>query len=204
MSETIKEENQNSPEHAASVLKRGGIIIYPTETLYGLGANALNEQSVRNVFISKGRPAGNPIPILVKNEAMLREVGEVTELASKLIDRFLPGPLTIVLNEKRKFPALLTAGTGKVAIRISNHPFVVRLFNLISNPMTSSSANVSGQDNIFDFNSIYNTFNSKVDLIIDSGTLHKSKGSTVVDLTVSPPLLIREGDISRNLLEEFL
>ncbi|MDA2917937.1 L-threonylcarbamoyladenylate synthase [Desulfobacterota bacterium AH_259_B03_O07] len=202
MTEIIKEEKPKSPQKAASVLNGGGVIIYPTDTLYGIGADAFDEQSVRNVFISKGRPVGNPIPILVKNEAMLREVGEVSEVASILIDKFLPGPLTVVLNEKEKFPPLVTAGTRKVAIRISSHPFVVRLFNLISRPITSSSANISGQDNIFDFNSVYKAFDTKVDLIIDSGTLDKSKGSTVVDLTVSPPIIVREGDISRKLIEE--
>jgi len=202
LTEIIKEEKPKSPQKAASVLNGGGVIIYPTDTLYGIGADAFDEQSVRNVFISKGRPVGNPIPILVKNEAMLREVGEVSEVASILIDKFLPGPLTVVLNEKEKFPPLVTAGTRKVAIRISSHPFVVRLFNLISRPITSSSANISGQDNIFDFNSVYKAFDTKVDLIIDSGTLDKSKGSTVVDLTVSPPIIVREGDISRKLIEE--
>ncbi len=202
MTEIIKEEKPKSPQKAASVLNGGGVIIYPTDTLYGIGADAFDEQSVRNVFISKGRPVGNPIPILVKNEAMLREVGEVSEVASILIDKFLPGPLTVVLNEKEKFPPLVTAGTRKVAIRISSHPFVVRLFNLISRPITSSSANISGQDNIFDFNSVYKAFDTKVDLIIDSGTLDKSKGSTVVNLTVSPPIIVREGDISRKLIEE--
>jgi len=203
LTEIVKEENPESTQKAASVLNSGGMIVYPTETLYGIGADALNERSVRKVFNAKGRPTGKPIPVLVKNEAMLGEVGEVTELASTLIDKFFPGPLTIVLNEKIKLPSLISAGTGKVAIRISGHPFVVDLYNIISHPITSSSANISGQYNIFDFASVYDSFNNRVDLIIDSGTLQKSKGSTVVDLTLSPPFIIREGDISSDLLEEF-
>ncbi len=203
MTEIVKEENPESTQKAASVLNSGGMIVYPTETLYGIGADALNERCVRKVFNAKGRPTGKPIPVLVKNEAMLGEVGEVTELASTLIDKFFPGPLTIVLNEKIKLPSLISAGTGKVAIRISGHPFVVDLYNIISHPITSSSANISGQYNIFDFASVYDSFNNRVDLIIDSGTLQKSKGSTVVDLTLSPPFIIREGDISSDLLEEF-
>ena len=175
MTEIIKEENPESPAIAALMINNGGIIIYPTETLYGLGANALSEISVRRVFIAKGRPYGKPIPILVKDIEMFDEVANVTEQASKLIGSFLPGALTLVLNEKINFPGLITADTGKVAVRISNHPFVKQLFKYISQPLTSTSANISGQDNLYDVNSIYDAFNSKVDLIIDSGSLHPSK-----------------------------
>jgi L-threonylcarbamoyladenylate synthase len=203
LTEVIKEKNPESPAIAALMINNGGVVIYPTETLYGLGANALSEISVRRVFVSKGRPYGKPIPLLVRDIEMFREVAIVTELASKLIRSFLPGPLTLVLDEKINFPGLITADTGKVAVRISNHPFVKQLFRHISQPLTSTSANISGGDNLYDIKGIYDAFNSKVDLIIDSGTLHPSKGSTVVDLTKSPPSIIREGEISRDLIEEF-
>jgi L-threonylcarbamoyladenylate synthase len=203
LTEVIKEKNPESPAIAALMINNGGVVIYPTETLYGLGANALSEISVRRVFVSKGRPYGKPIPLLVRDIEMFREVAIVTELASKLIRSFLPGPLTLVLDEKINFPGLITADTGKVAVRISNHPFVKQLFRYISQPLTSTSANISGGDNLYDIKGIYDAFNSKVDLIIDSGTLHPSKGSTVVDLTKSPPSIIREGEISRELIEEF-
>ena len=203
MTEVIKEKNPESPAIAALMINNGGVVIYPTETLYGLGANALSEISVRRVFVAKGRPYGKPIPVLVKDIEMFHEVANVTEQASKLIRSFLPGPLTLVLDEKINFPGLITADTGKVAVRISNHPFVKQLFRYISQPLTSTSANISGGDNLYDIKGIYDAFNSKVDLIIDSGTLHPSKGSTVVDLTKSPPSIIREGEISRELIEEF-
>ncbi|HEX9667577.1 MAG TPA: L-threonylcarbamoyladenylate synthase [Thermodesulfobacteriota bacterium] len=203
MTEVIKEKNPESPAIAALMINNGGVVIYPTETLYGLGANALSEISVRRVFVTKGRPYGKPIPLLVRDIEMFREVAIVTEQASKLIRSFLPGPLTLVLDEKINFPGLITADTGKVAVRISNHPFVKQLFRYISQPLTSTSANISGGGNLYDIKGIYDAFNSKVDLIIDSGTLHPSKGSTVVDLTKSPPSIIREGEISRELIEEF-
>jgi L-threonylcarbamoyladenylate synthase len=203
LTEVIKEKNPESPAIAALMINNGGVVIYPTETLYGLGANALSEISVRRVFVTKGRPYGKPIPLLVRDIEMFREVAIVTEQASKLIRSFLPGPLTLVLDEKINFPGLITADTGKVAVRISNHPFVKQLFRYISQPLTSTSANISGGDNLYDIKGIYDAFNSKVDLIIDSGTLHPSKGSTVVDLTKSPPSIIREGEISRELIEEF-
>ncbi|HEX3033602.1 MAG TPA: L-threonylcarbamoyladenylate synthase [Thermodesulfobacteriota bacterium] len=204
MTEVIKEDNPESPQIVSSILKREGIIIYPTETLYGMGAIASNEESVSKIFEVKGRPHGKPIPILVRDRDMLAEFAEITEQASKLIDAFLPGPLTLILKEKKNLPVLITAGTGKVAVRISRHPFVKRLFNLVSEPITSTSANISAGENLFSFDEIYRVFKDKVDLIIDSGNLPPSKGSTVVDLTVEPPVVVREGDISKEELKEFI
>ncbi len=204
MTEVIKENNPESIQKAASVLREGGIIIYPTETLYGIGALAINEESVKRIFDIKERFYGKPIPILVKDREMFSQFVEVTDEASKLIDRFLPGPLTLVLMQKRSLPEIISAGTRKVAVRISNRPFVRRLFELISEPLTSTSANISGEENLFNFDEIYGTFKGRVDLIVDSGNLPPSKGSTVIDLTVKPPRIVREGDISTGALKEFV
>jgi L-threonylcarbamoyladenylate synthase len=200
----IKEENPESPERVAAVLNKGGIIIYPTETLYGLGTLAVNEESVEKVFSVKGRVQGRPIPILVRDKEMLFEFVEVTDEAVRLIEKFLPGPLTLVLRQKRDLPYLISAGTGKIAIRISRHPFVKRLFDFLSKPLTSTSANISDQENIFSFDKIRETFDGKVELIVDSGNLPQSKGSTVVDLTVKPAFISREGDIEKEKLKEFI
>lgn len=169
-----------------------------------MGALALDKESVKKIFNIKERFYGKPIPILVKDREMLSQFVEVTEEASQLIEKFLPDPLTLVLRQKKNLPDLISAGTGKVAVRISSHPFVRRLFHLISEPLTSTSANVSGEENLFNFDEIYKTFNGKVDLIVDSGNLPPSKGSTVIDLTVKPPRIVREGDISREALKEFV
>ena len=200
----VKEENPDSPKIAASVLNNGGFIIYPTETLYGLGALAVNEESTKKVFAIKGRVQTNPIPILVRDKEMLSEYVEVTDEASRLIEKFLPGPLTLVLKEKKNLPHFISAGTGNIAIRISRHPFVRRLFDLLSQPITSTSANISGQENLFSFDEIYKTFSNQVELVVDSGNLPRSKGSTVIDLSVKPALLIREGDISSEELKRFI
>lgn len=203
MTEVIKEENPVSSEKAASILNRGGIIIYPTETLYGIGTDAMNQEAVRRVFAIKGREEDKPVPILIRDRYMFDEFAEIPELGNLLIDRFLPGPLTLVLKKKKDFPGIITAESEKVAMRISGHPFVKRLFESLSGPITSTSANLSGMGNVYDFKSVFETFNGKVELIVDSGTLQPSKGSTIVDLTVTPPSILREGDISRELLEEF-
>ena len=107
------------------------------------------------------------------------------------------------LNQRINFPDLITAETGKVAVRISSHPFVERIFDGVSHPLTATSANISGQNNLYDIADIIDTFRSKIDLIIDSGRLQPSKGSTVVDLTQTPPSIVREGEISTELIEEF-
>ena len=204
MTVVVKEENPDSPKIVASVLNSGGIIIYPTETLYGLGALAVDEESVNNIFSIKGRIHGNPIPILVRDKEMLSEYVVVTDEANRLIEKFLPGPLTLVLKEKKNLPHFISAGTGNIAIRISRHAFVRRLFDFLSKPITSTSANISGRENLLSFDEIYETFKSKVELIVDSGNIPQSKGSTVIDLTVNPALLIREGDISGERLKEFI
>ena len=204
MTEVVKENNPQSHKKAAFVLSEGGVIIYPTETLYGLGALTLNEESIKKLFNTKSRSYGKPIPILVRDKEMLFEFVEVTQEASRLIDKFLPGPLTLVMRERKNLPDLISAGTGKIAVRISRHPFVRRLFDFISEPLTSTSANISGEENLFEFNEIHETFEDKVDLIVDSGNLPPSKGSTVIDLTVKPPRTVREGDISREALKELV
>lgn len=204
MTEVIKANNPESPERTASILKSEGVVVYPTETLYGLGALVSCERAVERIFEIKGRPHGKPIPILIRDMKMLEGVAEMSASAYSLADKFWPGALTLVLKEKGGLPELITSGTGKVAVRISDNDFVKRLFNLIDTPITSTSANLSGEDNILDLDYIYDTFKDKVDLIVDSGNLPPSKGSTIVDVALTPPVIIREGDVSAREIKEFL
>ena len=197
----IQKNDPEGPRKAAEVLVSGGVIIYPTETLYGIGALATNERAVNRVFDIKGRASGKPIPVLVKNIEMLIEFAEVTPLGLKLTREFLPGPLTLVLRQKRKLPDIISGGTGKVGFRISSHPFVKSLFEFLDEPITSTSANLSGEENLLSFHEIYGEFRDLVDLIVDGGRLFPSKGSTVVDLTTTPPTMVREGEIEPRVLE---
>jgi len=204
LTEIISAKDAEAPKKAALVLKKGGVIVYPTETLYGLGVIASMNDSVERIFDIKGRPHGKPIPVLIRDKEMLSEIAEVTELALSLANRFWPGALTLILKQKANLPQLITCGTAKIALRISAHPFLRNLFDLIDAPLTSTSANLSGGENLRDSDRLLETFNGKVDLIIDSGKIPESRGSTIVDLTLEPPQILREGDISTNTLKEFI
>lgn len=135
---------------------------------------------------------------------MLERIAGINERVLSLSGRFWPGPLTLVVKEKTGLPELITSGTGKVAVRVSCAEFVKRLFKYIDHPLCSTSANLSGAENILEFDKIVEMFEDKVDLIVDSGNLPPSKGSTILDVTVSPPEILREGDVSTQDLKEFL
>jgi len=204
LTEVISVKDPESTKKAAFVLKSGGVILYPTETLYGIGAFASMGDSVERIFEIKGRPHGKPIPVLVRDKEMLAEIAEITPLASILIDEYWPGALTLILKDKANLPELVTCGTGRIALRISAHTFLQGLFDLINDPLTSTSANLSGGENLRDSDHFFETFNGKVDLIVDSGNIPHSKGSTIVDLTLEPPQILREGDIDAQTLQEFI
>ena len=204
LTEVISAKDPESPKKAALILKRGGVIVYPTETLYGIGAFASINDSVERIFDIKGRPHGKPIPILVRDIDMLSEIAEVTELALSLASRFWPGALTLILKQKADLPELITCGTEKIAVRVSANPFIQGLFELINDPLTSTSANISGGANLTDLGELFETFNGKVDLIVDSGKIPESRGSTIVDLTLDTPQILREGDVFTKTLKEFI
>ncbi len=186
------------------MLKDGGIIIYPTETLYAVGAVATPSGPVNRVYEIKDRAYGKPVPVLVRDVSMMERYVYLNVNALSLIDEFMPGALTLVLMDRGKLHDGISAGTGKVAVRISAHPFVQGLFNHLDEPITSTSANTSGGENLFDSNQLMDWFEDKVDLIVDTGTISESKGSTVLDMTLTPPIFLREGDISPHRIKELI
>lgn len=199
--------NSKAPDSAlqsCEVLKRGGVIIYPTETLYGIGVNAESRESIKRVFEIKRRSHENPVLILVRDVEMMSAYVQVTEVARALAEEFLPGPLTMVLEDKGRLPELISSETGKVAVRVSGNEFVRKLFEYIDFPITSTSANVSGEANLFGKSELIDTFSGLVDLIVDSGNLPPSLGSTIIDLTFDPIRALREGDIGLDKLKEYL
>ena len=202
--EVISSNNPEADKKAAEILNRGGVIVYPTETLYGIGALATNSDAVERIFEIKGRPHGKPIPVLVRNTEMLSQIANKSQLSDLLAQQYWPGKLTILFELTAELPELITCGSGKIALRISSNPFLRDLFELINEPLTSTSANISDGPNISDSEELFETFDGKVDLIVDSGNIPASKGSTIIDLTLDPPQILREGDIDSKTIKEFI
>ena len=187
---------------AAETLNRGGVIIYPTETLYGIGALATDKNAINKIFDIKKRASYKPLLTLAKDTDMIGKYFTISSDQIRLYKKFNKIPLTIVLDQKYSFPDELSAGTKKVGVRISSNQFVKELFEFIDVPLISTSANISNRENIMTIEEILDQFSDKVDLIVDSGNLPVSKGSTVLDMTTDPPKVLRKGDIEEKELEK--
>ncbi|MFL6210111.1 MAG: L-threonylcarbamoyladenylate synthase [Pyrinomonadaceae bacterium] len=184
---------------AARLLSQGRVIVYPTDTTYALGANALDPAACRLIFELKGRPADKPMHVVVSDLEMAEEYVVLNEPARILARKFLPGPLTLVLTKKEIVPDLLVAGRQTLGIRIPDNKICLMLAQQAGMPITATSANLSGQENIYSINELVEQFGSRldqVDLIIDQGPLPQRPPSTLIDLTVSPPKILRAGTIS--------
>ena len=181
---------------AAAVLKGGGVIAYPTETFYGLGVDAKNEKAIERLFAVKGRDFKNPIPVVIGDISKLNQlVTDVPSLAQELIARFWPGPLTLIFAAAPSIPDRLTAGTGNIGIRISSHPIARLLAGQLGGPLTSTSANRSGQKECVTAREVLEKIGDDLDCIIDGGETPGGKGSTILDITQDPPVVLRAGVI---------
>ena len=207
--ETANSKAQNealeNSSAAVRVLKGGGVIVFPTETLYGLGADALNNAAVEKVFQLKGRDPRSPIPVLVADQEMLHTlVAQVPATAQKLIDRYWPGPLTLVLPGQKNIPKPLCNPAGGVGVRISSQPIATLLVNELGRPLTATSANPSGKEPSRTLREAKKYFAQRVDVFVDGGTLTSKSGSTVVEVMEDSMKIIREGEISGSELRQFL
>lgn len=179
-----------------AALRRGEVIVYPTETLYGLGANALDIAAVERVLDLKGREPNHPISVVVSDQEMLRSLVDIPPHAQKLIDKFWPGPLTLVLPARDALPAPLLNTRGGLAVRISSQPIATRLVQELRRPITATSANPSGQQPARTVQQAQVYFAGRVKVFVDGGVLHSRTGSTVVEIAGEEMRIIREGDIS--------
>jgi L-threonylcarbamoyladenylate synthase len=178
------------------VIKDGGVVVFPTQYLYGLGADALNTEAVDKVFGIKQRPYHKPLPVLIPHpKDLTRLVQHVSSAAVNLMNRFWPGGVTLVFKAKDTLPTNLTANTGKVGIRMPRHPVALALTKLAGGPFTATSANITGGLGCSSISDMDPRISDKVDLILDAGPLKGGIGSTVVDVTVDPPKILREGAI---------
>lgn len=185
-----------SLERVGDILRQGGIVAYPTETLYGLGVDPFNPDAMERLSHLKGRPGSMPVSVLVRDIEMLGQVVWVIPTkALRVIEALLPGPLTVVLQAKPHVPDPITGGTGKVGVRISTHPLMRHLFRYHASPFTTTSANPTGQPGATDARQVLDYFPQGIDCVLDGGPVPGGVESTVVDLSKDPPLILREGAI---------
>lgn len=187
----------------AEVLNAGGVIGFPTDTFYGLGTDPNNSAAVEEIFKIKNRPADKPLLVLISSLKQLRTmVREISPAAQQLIDAFWPGPLTILFPSASHLTESLTAGTGKIGVRLPSNEFTRRLIESLGHPLTAPSANISGEDNLSTAREVADIFKSRIRLVVDGGKTPGGKVSTIVDSTCSPPILVREGAISKEQIRK--
>jgi len=192
-------------EKAITCIITGKTIVFPTETFYALGASAYSEAAIEKVFTIKGRDYSMPLPLIIEGEAMLREVAaEIPEIAHVLIQEFWPGGLTLIFKASPQVPAILTAHTGTVAVRQSSHTLARLLVAGARCPITATSANRSGEKSCSSAPEVAESLGNEVDLIIDGGQTEGLLPSTIVDLTATPPRIVREGIIASKRLHPFI
>ena len=190
---------------AAEILRRGGLVAFPTETVYGLGADVLNLDAVRKVFEAKGRPPDNPLIVHIASSKQLDDiVDEIPEQGKVLANAFWPGPLTLVMKRTILISDLVTANLDTVAVRMPNHPVPLAMIRALGEGIVGPSANLSGRPSPTTGQHVYDDLRGRVDLILDAGPTAIGLESTVVDVTVEPPTILRLGGLTKERIEELI
>ncbi len=188
---------------AATFIRSGGIAAFPTETVYGLGANAFDGEAVKKIFAAKGRPADNPLIVHVGDASQIAEIAtELTAAARLFIEKFFPGPLTIVAKDARKVVALATAGLGTIAFRIPANDLAQELIKACGVPLVAPSANISGRPSPTTWEAVFEDLNGRIDCILQGDATEIGLESTVVDCTGDIPILLRAGAVSLEELRD--
>jgi len=204
MANGVAAATEKALKEAAAMIKAGGLVVYPTETVYGLGASAFSRIAVLKVFAAKKRPLGNPLSVAVHDIMQADEIAYVNAAARKLAAKFLPGPLTMVLRKKARLPAELTAGSDKVGIRIPRNDIALKLIEL-AGPITATSANVSGQPSITTADEARRQLEGRVDFVLDGGPSTLGVESTVVDVSEDGRFeILRDGAVARQSIKDAL
>lgn len=200
-----KKPDRRVIQKAVEVLKGGGLLVYPTDTAYGLGCNALDEIAINKLYEVKGRNYSKPTHVVVRNWKMINEITYPNEDAKILYKKFLPGPLTLILPKKESVPDLLTSNLPTLGIRIPNNLITQSLSNSLPFPYTTPSANRTGGKTPYSIYEVKRELDvKKVDLILDAGKLPKKAPSTLVDLASSVPEILREGPITKERINKIL
>ena len=204
----LDDENQIEAtlEATAKILESGGVIIYPTDTLYGIGVNALDENAIEKVYKTKKQDRNKPISVIVKDIKMARRIACIDSKVEKILEKIWPGPITVVLRKKDVIPYILTGGGETIAIRIPDNKFISALMKKIDFPITATSANISGEKNLLKSDEIVEKFKNRKpspDLFINAGDIKNPTASTIVDLTTTTPKILRMGIVGKDKMQEF-
>jgi L-threonylcarbamoyladenylate synthase len=190
---------------AAECLLSGGLVAYPTESFYGLAVDVTNEEAIKRLFLVKRRRTSNPVLILIPSVDLLSlYVDTIPPIAHRLMEEFWPGGLTLVFGASPNVSPLLSAGTGKIGARLSSHPVAMALTHAVGVPISGTSANISGRPACRNAEEVLSAFGEKVALILDGGETFGEVGSTVLDVTMHPPQVLRQGMVHHNRLKEFI
>ena len=194
---------QQQVEKGISILKKGGIVAFPTDTVYGLGACANLHRAVERIYQVKKRPLNMALPLLLAHISQISEVAEsVPPIVWLLARKFMPGALTIVLHKSSSVLDIVTGGGMTVAVRVPAHPIPIALADGLGMPVVGTSANLSGKPSVLTAGEVYAQFGAKIDLIIDGGRCPGGRESTVVDVTGEKPVVLRQGAISWDELKQ--
>ena len=198
-------EEEGMLRQAGEILRQGGLVAFPTETVYGLGGDALNPESSRKIYAAKGRPSDNPLIIHIsKFEDIYDIVDTVPDVAKKIAEVFWPGPLTMILPKAKKVPLETTGGLETVAVRLPSHPVARKLIEYGGGYVAAPSANVSGRPSPTVARHVVEDMNGKIEVIVDGGEVGIGLESTIIDITTQPPQILRPGFITEAMLEEVL
>jgi len=197
----MKTDEASAIDQAASILRKGGLVAFPTETVYGLGGNALDATASARIYAAKGRPSDNPLIVHIADKNDLYKLAEnVPEKALQLAEGFWPGPLTIILNKKSLVPDATTGGLSTVAIRMPSHPAAMEMIHRSGIYVAAPSANLSGRPSPTTAEHVIEDMSGRIDMILDGGAVGIGIESTIVDLTGSVPMILRPGFITREML----
>jgi L-threonylcarbamoyladenylate synthase len=192
-------------ERAGAVIRAGGLVAFPTETVYGLGADALNPDAVRRIFEAKGRPAWDPLIVHAADLEQLRLlVQELPPTAERLAQKLMPGPLTLVLPKASRVPDIVTAGRPTVAVRIPAHPVAQALIRASGTPIAAPSANRFGRPSPTNADHVMADLAGRIELVLDAGPTPVGVESTVINLTTHPPTILRPGGVARETIEQLI
>ena len=198
---TTKKYTKEQITEVAALIKAGGMVAFPTDTVYGLAVSIADFSTIEKLKIAKGRPEDKPFPMMVSSLAQLETVAIITEKQKKVIERFMPGPLTIIFKKQADLNAVITNGFATVGIRMPYDDWVIRLIELVGNPLLVPSANLSGAKTCYDHNEVLAQLDKRIDGVVigKSGAL---RASTIVDMSQEEIKLIRQGAISLSEIEE--